>query len=198
MSNITAADVKKLRDLTQAGMMDCKEALAEAGGDIEKAQDLLRARRKTIADKKGATRETGHGVVGTYTHMGGRIGTMVELRCETDFVARNDEFAGLLKDLCLHVAAASPLVVRREDLDPAVIEKEREVFTMQAREQGLPEDKISHIVEGMMEKNFFKQQVLLEQAFVKDTDTTVGDLVKDVSGKTGEKIEVKRIARFEA
>lgn len=198
MADVSITLVKQLREKTQAGMMDCKAALEEAGGEIEKAEEILRIKRKTIAEKKGETRQAGHGVVGTYTHGGGRIGVMVELRCETDFVAMNDSFQELLKDLCLQVAASNPSVVERSEVDQAAVEKEREILTTQLHEEGKPEERIPQILEGMMEKKFYKENVLLEQPFIKEPKMSVGELVADVSGKTGEKIVVRRIARFEA
>ena len=197
MAGVTIDMVKALREKTQAGMMDCKNALEEAGADMTRAEEILRVKRKTIADKKGATREAGVGVIATYTHGEGRIGSMVELRCETDFVARGEDFQRMLKDLCLQIAASSPLVVERSQMDQDVLDKEREIYAEQMREQGKDEQRIPQIIEGMLEKNFFKNSVLLEQAFVKDPSTSIGDMISDLSGRTGEKVVIRRFARFE-
>jgi elongation factor Ts len=198
MAEVTLEQVKELRHRTKAGMMDCKKALAEAEGDLTKAEELLRARRKVIADKATATREAGVGVIGTYTHHGSRIGAMVEVRCETDFVAQNEAFQALVKDLCLQIAASAPQVVERAELDQQVIDREREVLIETLKEEGKPENMLARIAEGMLEKAFYKTAVLLEQDYVKDPKRTVGDLVSEVSGTTGEKVVVRRFARFEA
>jgi len=191
---ITADMVKKLRDQTGAGMMECKSALTEAGGDTERAIDILRAKGAAKAAKR-AERETREGAVGSYIHMGGRIGVLVELGCETDFVARTDQFQQLVRDVAMHIAAASPVAVRREDFPAELLERERGVYREQVRESGKPEQIWDRIVDGKMEK-FYAESALLEQPFVKNPDMTVGQLVTEVSGKTGEKIEVRRFARF--
>ena len=194
MAEISAKDVKELRDRTGAGMMECKSALTEAGGDTERAIDILRAKGAAKAAKR-AERETKEGAVGSYIHMGGRIGVLVELGCETDFVARTDQFQQLVRDVAMHIAAASPVAVRREDFPAELLERERGVYREQVRESGKPEQIWDRIVDGKMEK-FYAESALLEQPFVKNPDMTVGQLVTEVSGKTGEKIEVRRFARF--
>ncbi|HEX6746089.1 MAG TPA: translation elongation factor Ts [Longimicrobium sp.] len=194
MAEISAKDVKELRDRTGAGMMECKGALNEAGGDMERAIDILRAKGAAKAAKR-AERETREGAVGSYIHMGGRIGVLVEVGCETDFVARNSDFQGLVRDIAMHIAAASPVAVRREDFPADLVERERAVYLEQTRESGKPEQIWNKIVDGKLEK-FYAEQALLEQPFVKNPDITVGQLVTDASARTGEKIEVRRFARF--
>ena len=194
MAEISAKDVKELRDRTGAGMMECKAALGEAGGDMERAIDILRAKGAAKAAKR-AERETKEGAIGSYIHMGGRIGVLVEVGCETDFVARNDEFQKLVRDIAMHIAAAAPVAVRREDFPADLVERERAVYLEQTRESGKPEAIWNKIVDGKLEK-FFAEGALLEQPFVKNPDVTVGQLVTDVSAKTGEKMEVRRFARF--
>ncbi|HEX9940081.1 MAG TPA: translation elongation factor Ts [Longimicrobium sp.] len=194
MAEISAKDVKELRDRTGAGMMECKGALNEAGGDMERAIDILRAKGAAKAAKR-AERETKEGTVGSYVHMGGRIGVLVEVGCETDFVARNDEFQKLVRDIAMHIAAAAPVAVRREDFPADLIERERAVYREQVKESGKPEQIWDKIVDGKLEK-FYAEGALLEQPFVKNPDITVGQLVTDVSAKTGEKMEVRRFARF--
>ena len=191
---ISAKDVKELRDRTGAGMMECKNALTEAKGDKEGAIDILRARGAAKAAKR-AEREAKEGSVGSYIHMGGRIGVLVEVGCETDFVARNDAFQQLVRDIAMHVAAAAPVALRREDFPAELVERERGVYREQMRESGKPENIWDKIVDGKMEK-FYAEQALLEQPFVKNPDITVGQLVTEVSSKTGEKIEVRRFTRY--
>jgi len=192
---IDAKQVAALRARTGAGMMDCKKALEEAAGDMEKAVDLLRKKGAAKADKR-AGREASEGWIGSYVHFDGSVGVLVELNCETDFVARTDDFQALAKDLAVHIAAASPLAVRIEDLPAELVERERQVYESQVAEQKKPENIRAKIVDGMLRK-FYEERVLLEQPFVKDDKITVGDLVKALSGKTGEKIEVRRFARFD-
>ena len=194
MAEISAKDVKELRDRTGAGMMECKGALNEAGGDMERAIDILRAKGAAKAAKR-AERETKEGSVGSYIHMGGKIGVLVEVGCETDFVARNADFQALVRDIAMHIAAASPVAVRREDFPAELVERERGVYMEQARESGKPEAIWNKIVDGKVEK-FYAEQALLEQPYVKNPDITVGQLVTDASARTGEKIEVRRFARF--
>ncbi|HEU4558786.1 MAG TPA: translation elongation factor Ts [Longimicrobium sp.] len=194
MAEISAKDVKELRDRTGAGMMECKAALGEAGGDMERAIDILRAKGAAKAAKR-AERETREGAIGSYIHMGGRIGVLVEVGCETDFVARNDEFQKLVRDIAMHIAAAAPVAVRREDFPADLIERERAVYLEQTRDSGKPEAIWNKIVDGKLEK-FYAEGALLEQPFVKNPDITVGQLVTDISAKTGEKMEVRRFARF--
>lgn len=194
MAEISAKDVKELRDRTGAGMMECKGALNEAGGEMERAIDILRARGAAKAAKR-AERETKEGAVGSYIHMGGKIGVLVEVGCETDFVARNDEFQKLVRDVAMHIAAASPVAVRREDFPAELLERERAVYREQARETGKPEAIWDRIVDGKVEK-FYAESALLEQPYVKNPDLTVGQLITEVSARTGEKVEVRRFARF--
>lgn len=192
--SISAKDVKELRDRTGAGMMECKQALTETGGDMEKAIDLLRARGAAKAAKR-AERETKEGAVGAYIHMGGRIGVLVEVGCETDFVAKTDDFQQLVRDIAMHVAAAGPTGVSRDDIAPEVVERERGVYREQMKESGKPEHIWDKIIDGKLEK-FYAESTLLEQPYVKDPDITVGELVTRVSARTGEKIEVRRFTRY--
>jgi elongation factor Ts len=194
VAEISAKDVKELRDRTGAGMMECKGALSEAGGDMERAIDILRAKGAAKAAKR-AERETREGAIGSYIHMGGKIGVLVEMGCETDFVARNDEFQKLVRDVAMHIAAASPVAVRREDFPAELLERERGVYREQMKESGKPEHIWDKIIDGKVEK-FYAEQALLEQPFVKDPDITVGELITRASAKTGEKVEVRRFARF--
>lgn len=191
---ITAKDVKELRERTGAGMMECKAALTDADGDMEKAIDILRAKGAAKAAKRSA-REASEGAVGSYVHMGGKIGVLVEVNCETDFVARNDEFQQLVRDVAMHIAATNPAAVRREEIDAALVERERGVYREQMRESGKPEHIWDKIVEGKIDK-FFQEATLLEQPFVKNPDITVGDLVTQASARTGENIVVRRFTRF--
>ncbi|HET7321906.1 MAG TPA: translation elongation factor Ts [Longimicrobiaceae bacterium] len=191
---ISAKDVKELRDRTGAGMMECKAALEEAGGDQEKAIDLLRAKGVAKAAKR-AGREASEGAVGSYIHMGGKIGVLVEVNCETDFVARNDAFQQLVKDIAMHIAATNPAAVQREDIPADVVERERDVYREQMKESGKPEKIWDKIIEGKMDK-FFQENTLLGQPFVKNPDITVEQLITEASHKTGEKIVVRRFARY--
>jgi len=193
--SFTAQDVKTLRERTGAGMMECKAALVESNGDQEKAIDILRAKGAAKAAKR-AEREAKEGSIGSYIHMGGKIGVLVEVGCETDFVARNEEFQALVRDIAMHIAAASPVAVSRSEFPADLIERERNVYREQMRESGKPEQIWDKIVDGKIEK-FFAEQALLEQPFVKNPDVTVGQLVIQASSKTGEKIEVRRFARFQ-
>ncbi len=192
---IGAKAVKELRDRTGAGMMDCKRALQETGADIEAAIDLLRSKGEAKAAKR-VDRTVNEGVVASYIHHGGRIGVLVELNCETDFVANTDDFHTLARDVAMHVAASDPIAVDVGDVDPGVVERERKVFTEQVAMEGKPEHIRDRIVEGKLSK-FFKQRVLLEQAFVKDPDRSVGELITETAARTGEKIRVARFSRFQ-
>jgi elongation factor Ts len=194
-TGITAQMVAELRNKTGAGMMDCKKALEESGGDMAKAEDLLRVKFASRAEKR-ADRAAGQGVIEIYLHFNGRVATMVELNSETDFVANTAEFRQLAKDIALHVASAKPMAVRTEDIPADVVERERRVYKAQVAEEKKPDAVKEKIVEGKLKK-FYQENVLLEQPFVKDDKVTVGDLVKALSGKTGEKVEVRRFARFE-
>ena len=191
---ISAKDVKKLRDMTSAGMMDCKKALEETGGDIEKAVDLLRAKGAAKAAKR-ADKSANEGTIGSYVHFDDRTAVIVELNCETDFVANTDDFKGLAKDLALHIASTAPLAVSKDEIPANVVERERNVFLETVKEEGKPEAMWEKIVDGKLQK-FFKESTLLAQPFVKDPDKTVEQLITEVSAKTGEKIEVARFARF--
>ena len=187
--------VKDLRERTGAGMMDCKKALEESAGDIEKAIEFLRIRGLSKAAKK-AGRETSEGLVVSYIHPGNRIGVLLEVNCETDFVARTDDFQNLVKNLAMHIAAASPLGVTREDIPTDLIAKEKEVFKAQALEEGKPAAVVDKIVTGRMDK-FFAESALLDQIYVKDNDKKVADLVNEAIAKLGENIKVARFARFQ-
>jgi len=191
---ITAQDVKALRDRTGAGMMDCKKALEESGGDADKALDLLRARGVARAAKRAA-RSANQGTIGSYVHFDGKTAVIVELNCETDFVANTDEFKALAKDLAMHIASAAPLAVSQADIPADVVEHERAIYLEQVKEEGKPEHIAAKIVEGKMQK-FFKESTLLAQPFVKDPDRTIEDLITGVSAKTGEKVQVARFARL--
>jgi elongation factor Ts len=194
MAEISAKDVKELRDRTAAGMMDCKRALQETSGDMEAAIDLLRSRGAAKAAKR-AEKSANEGTIGSYIHFSNKIGVMVELNCETDFVANTDEFKQLAKDLAMHVASSKPLAVAAEDVDEATVERERQVYLEKVRNEGKPEHIHDKIVDGMLAK-FFKENALLKQPFVKDPDKTIEQLVTEVSAKTGERIEVARFSRF--
>ncbi len=195
MSTFTAKEVKTLREQTGAGMMDCKKALNEAGGDMEKAMTWLR--EKGIADaEKRQHRSAVEGAVASYVHMGGKIGVLVEVNCETDFVARGEEFQDLCRDLCLQVCSTAPQYVSKDEIPEEALNKEREVFMARARDMGKPENILPKIAEGMLGK-WFEEVCLLHQKFVKDPDRTVEELVKEFSGKVGEKIVVRRFARFQ-
>jgi len=190
---IDAKMVKALRDKTGAPMMDCKEALAESGGDLEKATEYLRKKGLKTADKK-TSRQTSEGVVGAYIHHNGLVGVLVEVDCETDFVARGDDFKALVRDLGQHIAAANPAYLAPEDVPAEVLEKEREI--MRAQIKGKPENIVEKIVEGKLKK-FYQENCLLEQSFVKDDKVAVKDLVRSVIGKLGENIKIRRFARFD-
>ncbi len=192
---VTAEMVKELRDRTGAGMMDCKKALVACDGDIEKSIDELRAKGLAKAAKK-AGRVASEGVVTSYIHGGGRIGVLLELNCETDFVAKNEEFKQLAHDLAMQIAAANPEFVRREEIPADTLDREREVLKAQALEEGKPEKVIEKMVEGRIEK-YYKERCLLEQSFIKDPDKTVQELVHGYVAKMGENISVRRFARFE-
>ncbi len=195
VKEIPAKLVAELRARTGAGMMDCKKALEETDGDLEKAVDVLRKKGAAKADKR-AGREASEGVIGSYVHFDGSVGVLVELNSETDFVARTEDFKALAKDIAVHIAATSPLAVRIEDLPAELVARERRVYESQVAEQKKPENIRAKIVDGMMRK-FYEERVLLEQKFVKDDKRTVGELVKELSGKTGEKVGIRRFARLE-
>ncbi|MEW5914742.1 MAG: translation elongation factor Ts [Thermodesulfobacteriota bacterium] len=192
--SISAAMVKELRDKTNAGMMDCKKALAECAGDMEKAVDWLRQKGLSVAAKR-AGRVASEGQVGSYIHAGGKLGVLVEVNCETDFTAKTEEFSVFTKDLAMHIAASNPLCVSAEGLPADVLEREREVYRGQALEQGKPEKLVDKIIEGKLKK-FVTESCLLSQAFVKDPDRTIEDLVNELRAKTGENVQIRRFARF--
>jgi len=187
--------VKELRDKTNAGMMDCKKALTETGGDIEKAVDLLRQKGLAVAQKR-AGRATSEGVVETYIHAGGKLGVMVEVGCETDFVAKTDDFKVFARDLAMHIAATNPVAIRREDVPEEVVAREREIYRQQALDTGKPENIVDKIVDGKMDK-FYGEACLLEQKFVKNPDLSIQDLLNEVIAKMGENIAIARFARFQ-
>jgi elongation factor Ts len=191
---VNAAIVKELREKTGAGFMDCKKALSETGGNLEKAVDYLRQKGLAAAAKR-ADRVASEGAVGAYVHPGGKIGVLVEINCETDFVARTTEFQTLLKDIAMQIAAANPRYLRPEDVSPEELEKEREIYHRQALETGKPEKVVERIVEGKMER-FYSEVCLLEQAFVKDPDRKVADVINDAIARLKENIQVRRFARY--
>jgi elongation factor Ts len=192
---ITAAMVKELRDRTGAGMMDCKTALKESEGDIDKAVEYLRVKGLAKAQKKSG-RETTEGSVVSYIHPGSRIGVLVQIDCETDFVARTDDFQNFGREIAMQIAATAPVALKREDVPEDFVAKEREVFRNQALEQKKPEKVIDKIVDGRLEK-YFSEVCLLDQPFIKDDSKTVGDLVNEIVSKLGENIHVSKFARFQ-
>ncbi|MER2598053.1 MAG: translation elongation factor Ts [Caldilineales bacterium] len=192
---ISADTIKELRTLTGAGVLDCKKALDETNGDFEKAADLLRQKGLAAAAKK-ATREANEGLIGTYVHTGSKVAGMVEVNCETDFVARTDAFQTLVKDLAMQVVAARPLYVRREDIPEAVMAAKRAEFAAEMADSGKPADIVARIIEGKADK-FFQESLLMEQPFIKDASVTIGDLVTQAIAKLGENIKVRRFARLE-
>lgn len=195
MSNISAAMVKELREKSGAGMMDCKAALTECDGDLEKAIDFLRKKGIATAAKR-AGRATSEGTVQSYIHMGGKIGVMVEINCETDFVAKTDDFKDFAKNIAMHVAATSPVGIVPEDVPAEVVSREREIYKAQVIEMGKPEQMVEKIAEGKLNK-FFKESCLMNQQYVKEPDKTIADYLNEVIAKTGEKITIKRFARFQ-
>ena len=192
---ITSQMVKELRDKTNAGMMDCKKALTETEGDLEKAVDLLRQKGLAVAQKR-ASRATSEGTIQTYIHAGGKLGVMVEVGCETDFVAKTDDFLAFAKDMAMQVAASNPVATQREDVSAEMINREKEIYKQQALDSGKPEQIVDKIVTGKMDK-YFSEVCLLEQSFVKNPDLSVQDLLNELIAKMGENISVKRFARFQ-
>jgi len=192
--NISAAQVKELRDKTGAPMMDCKQALTESKGDLEQAVVLLRKRGVSVAAKK-ATRVTSEGSVTSYIHAGGKIGVLVEVNCESDFVARTDDFKQLVHDIAMHIAASDPRFIRKEDVTPEAFEREKEIYRAQAAASGKPANVVEKIVEGKMGK-FYEEVCLYEQPFIKDQAVTISQLIATTIGKLGENIAVRRFARF--
>jgi len=194
LAEITADLVKELRQRTGVGLMDCKRALAETSGDVELAIDHLRKTGAARASKK-AGRETSEGLVSAYIHPGGRVGVLIEVNCETDFVARTDEFQELVRNIAMHVAASSPLVIRREELSTDLIDKESAIVSEQLRNEGKPDEMIERIIVGKMEK-FYRETVLLEQTYVRDDKKTIDLVVKEAITKLGENIVIRRASRF--
>ncbi|MEG0584783.1 MAG: translation elongation factor Ts [Christensenellaceae bacterium] len=192
---VSATDVKVLRDRSGAGMMDCKNALTEANGDLEKASELLREKGLAAAVKK-AGRIAAEGIVGSYIHMGGKIGVLLEVNCETDFVAKTDEFQAFVKDIAMHIAATNPLYISEAEVDQVVLEKEKEILTAQALNEGKPANVVEKMVEGRIKK-YKKEICLLDQPFVKNPDKTIQDIVNDQVATIGEKISIRRFTRYE-
>jgi len=195
MSAISAQLVKELREKTGAGMMDCKKALVESEGDIGKAIEFLRKKGLDTA-KKRAGRATSEGTIQSYIHMGAKLGVMVEVSCETDFVAKNEDFIEFAKNIAMHIAASNPLAINADELPAEVIDKEREIYQAQVKEQGKPEAVHDKIVDGKLAK-FMKENCLLDQPYVREPDKTVGDLLNELIAKIGENISVKRFVRFQ-
>ena len=194
MAEVTAKMVKELRERSGAGIMDCKTALKEAGGDLPQAELILRKRGIAVAQKK-ASRAANEGTIGTYIHPGSKLGVLVEVNCETDFVARTDDFQQLVHDVAIHVAAADPQFIRKEDISEEALENEKQVQRARALQEGKPEQVIDKIIEGRMGK-FYEEICLLEQPFVKDSSVTIGELITSKIAKLGENITVSRLARF--
>ena len=195
MSTISASTVKELREISGAGMMDCKKALTEASGDLEKAIDILRKTGMAKARKKSG-RSAKEGIILPYIHPGAKLGVLLEINCETDFVANTDDFKNLSKDIAMHIAASAPMSVSREEIPQETLEREKEIYADQARQSGKPENIIEKMTEGRLNK-FYQENVLLEQTFVKDPDKTVSDLITETVAKLGENILVSRFSRFQ-
>ena len=195
MTEISAALVKELRDKTGSGIMDCKQALKENNGDLEKALDFLRKKGLASAQKRSG-RDAKEGVVQSYIHMGGKIGVMVEVNCETDFVAKNDDFQEFAKNVAMHIAAAAPMGLGPEEIPESVIAREREIYRERALEQGKPANIIDKIVDGQVEK-FYKDSCLMSQPYIKDPKLTITDLLTETIAKIGENIKIRRFARFQ-
>ncbi|MCF8086479.1 MAG: translation elongation factor Ts [Desulfotignum sp.] len=195
MAEISAAMVKELREATGSGIMDCKRVLAEADGDMEKAFELLRKKGLAKAAKR-AGRSTSEGIVYSYIHTGAKLGVLVEVNCESDFVAKTDDFIEFAKNIAMHIAAANPAGLTPDDVDQSVVEKEREIFRAQMLEEGKPENIIDKIVDGKVEK-FYKEVCLLSQQYVKDPQKTIEEFLKETIGKIGENIQIRRFARFQ-
>ena len=192
---ISASMVKQLRDKTGAPMMNCKKALVESNGDIEKAVTYLREKNLVTVSKK-ARRETTEGIISSYIHPGSKLGVMLELSCETDFVAQNDDFKDLSKNIVMHIAALNPLYITREDVDPDIFEKEREIYITQAKNSGKPEKVWDKIVTGRMEQ-FFSEVCLMEQTYIKDDKLTMADVINELIAKLGENISIRRFVRYQ-
>jgi elongation factor Ts len=194
MAQISADMVKELREATGSGIMDCKRVLAEAEGDFDKAVDLLRKKGLAKAAKR-AGRSTSEGMICSYIHTGAKLGVLVEINCESDFVAKTEDFQTFAKNIAMHIAAANPAGLNPEDVDPKIIEKEREIFRAQMLEEGKPANIIDKIVDGKVEK-FYKDVCLMSQQYVKDPQKTISEILKETIGKIGENIQIKRFARF--
>jgi len=192
---ITSQMVKELRDKTNAGMMDCKKALTETAGDMEKAVDLLRQKGLAVAAKR-AGRETKEGVVESYIHAGGKLGVMVEVGCETDFVAKTDDFKAFARNIAMHIAAANPVAVNRDEVPAEILQREKDIYVNQALESGKPQQIVEKIVAGKVEK-YLAEVCLMEQKYVKNPDLSVQDLLNELVAKMGENISVKKFARFQ-
>jgi len=192
---ISSEAVKRLREKTGVGMMDCKKALAETGGDFEKAVEILRKKGMDVANKRSG-RQASQGIVGSYIHMGGKIGVLVEVNCESDFVAKSEDFKNFVKDISMQIAAANPDWVTRDEVPEEILNKEKEILKEQALKSGKPEKVLEKIVEGKLAK-FYSERCLIDQHFVKDQDRTIKQLLDELMGKTGEKCLVKRFARFQ-
>ena len=192
---ITAQMVKELRDKTNSGMMDCKKALGETGGDMEKAVDFLRQKGLAVAAKR-ADRATSEGIIQCYVHAGGKLGVMVEIGCETDFVGKTDSFITFAKDIAMHIAATNPVSLAREDVADDLIKREKDIYTRQALDSGKPENIVEKIVEGKINK-FYTEVCLMEQKFVKNPDISIQDLLNELIASLGENISIKRFARFQ-
>ena len=195
MANISAAMVKQLREKTGAGMMDCKNALSEVDGDVEKAIELLRKKGLATAQKR-AGRALSEGMIQSYIHMTGKLGVLVEVNCETDFVAKNEDFQEFTKNIAMHIAATNPLGIAPEDISQEIIEKEKEIYRAQALDMGKPENVIDKIVEGKLNK-FYEESCLLNQPYVRDTDISIADLLNQMIAKIGENISIKRFVRYQ-
>lgn len=191
----TAKDVQTLRQRTGAGMMECKKALEEMGGDMERAVDFLRKKGIAKAEKR-AGKQTSEGIIASYIHHNGKVGVLVELNCETDFVARTHDFRELAREIALHVASAAPLAVDKDGIPRDAVEREREIFAEQARASGKPDAVVQRMVEGKIE-SYYREVALLHQPYVREPKKTVGDLVKEVSAKVGENIQVSRFTRYQ-
>ncbi len=194
-ADISATMVKELRDKTSAGIMDCKKALKESNGDIEKAIDYLRKKGLATAQKRSG-RDASAGIVQSYIHMGGKIGVLVEVNCETDFVAKNEDFQEFVKGVAMHIAALNPIGLKKEDVPLDVVEKEKKIFEEKAKLQGKPENIIEKIVSGQVEK-FYKDSCLMSQNYVKNPDVTITDLLNELVAKIGESIQIRRFVRYE-
>ena len=191
----TAKDVQTLRQRTGAGMMECKKALEEMSGDMDKAIEHLRKKGIAKAEKRTG-KQTSEGLITSYIHHNGKVGVLVELNCETDFVARTDDFKELAREVALHIASAAPVAVDKDGVDPALVERERRIFEEQARQSGKPDAIVQKMVEGKVE-SYYKEVVLLSQPYVREPKKTIGDLVKEVSAKVGENIQVRRFTRYQ-